>query len=59
MALLAWMIWVGGVGAAYRNDRKHFCRCRAFAEALFWPCGIGFRLARDFYRNEDWPGEKR
>lgn len=59
VSLLAWGVYVGGIGAAYRKDRKHFGRLRAGFEAFAWPCGLGFRLARDFYRNEDWPGEKR
>ena len=59
MTWLALAIYLGGLGAAYRRDRKHFGRLRAAFEATGWPCGVGYRLARDFYVNEDWPGEKR
>lgn len=57
MTWLALMIYLGGVGAAYRRERQRFGRFKSAAEAIFWPAGIGYRIARDFYINEDWPDE--
>lgn len=55
MTTFFFLLWLGGTGEAYRQERRHFGRVRAVFEAMVWPAGIGFQIVRYFYANEDWP----
>jgi hypothetical protein len=50
-----WLLWAGGVGPAYRSNRRHNMGVfRSAFEALAWPFEIGWSIAQNFYENEDW-----
>ena len=53
--LVALAFWIGGIAPAYHRNRVHgLGRWKSSAEATFRPCGVGYRIARDFYVCDEW-----
>lgn len=59
MTWIILMVYIGGYGAAYQQDRRHFGRFHSALEAFVWPCGVGHYIASRFYVNSDWPKSNR
>lgn len=50
--------WIGGIAAAYRLNRSRGVGpISSSFEALMWPAGVGYYVARRYYVNSDWSGE--
>lgn len=58
MSTLVIMMWIGGMSAAYRlNRREGLSRLSSGMEAFVWPFGLGYGICLSFYINSDWGKE--